>query len=236
MSRNTTTNYLKALYAEEVAKGSVSTGALARRLGIAPGTASAMLKKLESEGLVSRKARGTVALTESGRRIAAKVVRKHRLVETFLYKVLGYPIEELHAEAQSLEAAVSDTLEERLDAYLGRPLRDPHGHPIPRPASSSKKGASTKGSDWREKRPKQLSLVEPGAVVRVAQVDDDDREAVRRLADAGILPDAKLRVKEIEPFGGPIWLECPNGLVPLARGLADRVLVNPVATSKRSRQ
>jgi DtxR family transcriptional regulator, Mn-dependent transcriptional regulator len=127
-------NYLKAIYAlggpdEE----RVTSTALAERLGVAPASITNMLQKLaaSSTPLVEYESRRGVRLSAAGRRRALEILRHHRLLETFLYEVLDYPIEEVHDEAERLEHFISERLEERIDAKLGRPKFDPHGHCIP---------------------------------------------------------------------------------------------------------
>ena len=133
-------NYLKAILAlggvEEVDGGTgrrVSSKALADRLGVAPASVTNMLQKLAgavSSPVVYERHRG-VLLSETGRRRALEVLRHHRLLETFLFEVLDYPIEEVHEEAERLEHFISERFEERIAAKLGHPELDPHGHTIP---------------------------------------------------------------------------------------------------------
>lgn len=242
MSKNSITNYLKALYTEEAWKGAVTTGALARRLDVSAATASTMLKRLEQEGVVRRLERGKVGLTGKGRASAARIVRKHRLVETFLYQVLGYPLDQLHAEAAALEAAISDTLEQRIDDYLGHPDRDPHGHPIPpargRDREFSRMARSRCGSrsGENERCLVRLDSVAEGSSVLVAEVDDEDAEAVSRLVSLGIVPGRHFRMNHVEPFGGPMWIEGDKGVVPVARGLAEKVRVDVVFDGRANKR
>ena len=127
-------NYLKAIYAlggpEE---GRVASTALAGRLGVAPASITNMLQKLSgsSTPLVEYEPRRGVRLSAAGKRRALEILRHHRLLETFLYKVLDYPIEEVHAEAERLEHFISERFEERINRKLGLPKFDPHGHCIP---------------------------------------------------------------------------------------------------------
>ncbi len=232
MSRNTATNYLKAIYAEVSASGVATGKALARRLRVTPATVSAVVKRLEREGMIQRGRRGEISLTPKGFREAARVVRKHRLLETFLHSTLGYPLETLHSEASALEAVVSDTLAERLDEFLGRPSRDPHGHPIPRDELISRKRQAV--SDLAPRAAGcSLEDATPGGRFVVCEVDDEDEEAVRRLAHYGILPGTPLVVLEAEPYGGPLWVEIRGSRIPLAKGLAGKVRVERTAGGAR---
>ncbi len=109
----------------------VPMGALASSLEVVPGTVTTMVKSLAAEGLVEHEPRAGVRLTESGRRMALGVIRRHRLVETFLVNVLKMDWSDVHSEAEQLEHAVSEDVLDRLDALLGHPATDPHGDPIP---------------------------------------------------------------------------------------------------------
>ncbi len=127
-------DYLKAIYSlggEE--RRRVGGSELASRLVVAPASVTNMLQKLagEPKSLVDYKRGEGVRLSSAGRRRALEIVRHHRLVETFLFKVLDYPLEELHDEAERLEHFISESFEERIAAKLGNPTSDPHGHCIP---------------------------------------------------------------------------------------------------------
>jgi DtxR family transcriptional regulator, Mn-dependent transcriptional regulator len=179
-------NYLKAILAlsgpEEL---SVSSTALAERLGVAPASITNMLQKLASARppyVEYEKHRG-VRLSLEGKRRALEVLRHHRLIETFLYEILDYPIEEVHEEAERLEHFISERFEERIDAKLGRPKFDPHGHCIPA---------------MNGKLPKQNSLIladvdEDGTYV-VDSVPDRDAALLKRLKVSGIAPGVRIGV------------------------------------------
>lgn len=124
-------DYLTALLRLGEGGGAVSTSALAARLAVAPASATGMLKTLAREGLVAHERYRGAQLSALGRERALSVVRRHRLVETFLVGTLGLPADRVHAEAHRLEHALSDEVVERLDRWLGRPRLDPHGSPIP---------------------------------------------------------------------------------------------------------
>jgi len=179
-------NYLKAIFTlggpEEER---VSSTALAGRLGVAPASITNMLQKLASSSmpLVEYESRRGVRLSAAGRRRALEILRHHRLLETFLYKVLDYPIEEVHDEAERLEHFISERLEERIDAKLGRPKFDPHGHCIP--ALDGK--MSTQSSKLL------TDLKEEGKFV-VDSVADDDAALLKKLEAHGITPGARLQV------------------------------------------
>src|SRR5678815_1500091 len=133
MASSTVENYLKQIYLEQQLAPDelVSMGKLAASMGVVPGTATSMVKALADSGLVSYEPRSGAKLTKGGEQLALHVLRRHRLVELFLVKVLGLDWSEVHDEAEHLEHAVSDKVLERIDAILGHPSVDPHGDPIP---------------------------------------------------------------------------------------------------------
>ncbi len=179
-------NYLKAVFAlggpEEER---VSSTALADRLGVAPASVTNMLQKLATSPVpfVEYESRRGVRLSAAGRRRALEILRHHRLLETFLYEVLGYPIEEVHDEAERLEHFISERFEERIDAKLGRPKFDPHGHCIP--ALSGKMSKQTS-------RP--LSDIEEDGEFVVDSISDQDSVLLKRLNAHGVTPGARLHV------------------------------------------
>src|SRR5215510_12770361 len=135
---STVENYLKTIYLGSIGSDGKETrllpmGQLATALGVTPGTATTMVKTLAESGLVNYEPYAGVSLTRAGRRLAALVLRRHRLVELFLVQVMGLRWDEVHEEAELLEHVVSDRLIDRMDEMLGRPKADPHGDPIPDP-------------------------------------------------------------------------------------------------------
>src|SRR5437762_7657397 len=134
MPTSTVEDYLKQIYLEQQSAPAdelVSLGKLASSMGVVPGTATSMIKALADSGLVNYEPRGGARLTRGGEQLALRVLRRHRLVELFLVKVLGLDWSEVHVEAEELEHAISDKVLERIDALLERPSVDPHGDPIP---------------------------------------------------------------------------------------------------------
>ncbi len=172
----------------------VSTSALARHLSVAPPTVSAMLGRLAEHGLVERTDH-RASLTPHGARHARHVVRRHRLLETFLVRVVGLAPYEVHDEADALEHAVSDRLLERMDELLGRPTQDPHGDPIPRSGETHVEGWGTRLAD-----------AAIGGEFRVERVQDWDGPALAHLTEVGVVPGLTLVVLERGPFGGPLWV------------------------------
>jgi DtxR family transcriptional regulator, Mn-dependent transcriptional regulator len=179
-------NYLKAILAlggpEEQG---VSSTALAERLGVAPASITNMLQKLASAqpSYVEYEKRRGVRLSPQGKRRALEILRHHRLIETFLYEVLDYPIEEVHEEAERLEHFISERFEERLSAKLGHPKFDPHGHCIPTMDGKMPRQAS-----------KPLTSIERDGEFVVDSVSDQDAPLLKRLRAHGIIPGAQIQV------------------------------------------
>jgi DtxR family Mn-dependent transcriptional regulator len=187
-------DYSKAIWAiARRAEGAVSTSAIAERLGVSAASASAMVKKLESLGLVSREPYHGVRLTAAGERVALEVVRHHRLLELYLAEALGMPWDRVHEEAEVLEHAISPELSELIAAKLGNPTHDPHGDPIPTPEGRI------------DETPTQpLAELEPGARGVLVRVSDAEPEMLRYLAGRGIAPGDGFEVVGREPFDGPL--------------------------------
>ncbi|HUA10797.1 MAG TPA: metal-dependent transcriptional regulator [Solirubrobacteraceae bacterium] len=189
-------DYAKAVYAlESRAGGAVSTNDLADRLGVTPGSVSAMVRKLADLGLVEHEPYHGVKLTERGREIALEVIRHHRLLELFLAQELGMPWDRVHAEAEVLEHVISEELEQLIAARLGHPTLDPHGDPIP-----------TLSFEIDEGNTRSLDELAPGTVGRFVRVSDADPEMLRYLDGEGVTLGDRLRVIGRQPFGGPVFV------------------------------
>jgi DtxR family Mn-dependent transcriptional regulator len=209
-------DYAKAIHTlAERGGGPVQTTALAERLGVSPGSVTAMLKRMVAMGLVSHEPYHGVTLTEAGERVALEVIRHHRLIESYLADALGMPWDRVHDEAEILEHYISEELEERLAAALGDPSHDPHGDPIPDRdlALAADEGAP-------------LATLEPGASGIFSRVSDSDPEMLRYLADRGIRPGAFVRVRERQPFGGPVFIEVGGAEHAIGGELAARMLIS----------
>jgi DtxR family Mn-dependent transcriptional regulator len=187
-------DYLKVIWtAQEWSLDKVSTKMLAERIGVSASTASESIRKLADQGLVDHEKYGAVMLTEAGRQAALAMVRRHRLMETFLVRELGYGWDEVHDEAEVLEHAVSDRMLARIEAKLGYPTRDPHGDPIP-------------GADGQVPTPpaRQLSTCHDGDAGTVARISDADPEMLRYFDSVGISLDSRLKVLTRRDFVGLI--------------------------------
>ena len=180
-------NYLKAILSlGGPQEARVTSTALAERLAVAPASITNMLQKLAAaaEPLVEYERHRGVRLSGAGRKRALEVVRHHRLIETFLYQVLDYPIEEVHEEAERLEHFISERFEERIAAKLGHPSIDPHGHFIPTMEGHMPQQASVR-----------LTEVVSGGTFVIDSIDDRDAHTLRELEAKGIKAGAKLKVK-----------------------------------------
>jgi DtxR family transcriptional regulator, Mn-dependent transcriptional regulator len=173
----TVENYVKAIYqlAQEAKDGAVATGQISSALGVLPGTVTSMLKTLDESNLATYTPYEGVRLTPSGRGLALRVLRRHRLIEQFLSQTLNLSWDEVHEEAEHMEHAVSDSLVDRIDAYLGHPSTDPHGDPIPRADGTVAAAAD-----------RSLADCSVGDRFRVARVIDQSSEFLRYLSQAGL--------------------------------------------------
>jgi DtxR family transcriptional regulator, Mn-dependent transcriptional regulator len=194
---NAVQDYAKAIWSlAQRGERPVSTSALAERLDVSPASASAMVKRLESMGLVEHEPYHGVKLTGAGERVALEVVRHHRLLELYLSEALGMSWDRVHEEAEVLEHAISPQLSELIAAKLGNPTHDPHGDPIP-----------TADGEIDETPTQPLSELAPGARGVFVRVSDSDPDMLRYLAERGIAPGDRFEVLAREPFEGPLTVE-----------------------------
>ena len=208
-------DYAKALYSLELRhSGPVGTNELAERLGLTPGSVSAMVRKLDELGLLMLTPYHGVQLTDEGRRLALEVMRHHRLIELFLAEQLGMGWDRVHQEAEVLEHWLSEDLEAAIAEKLNHPTIDPHGDPIP-------------SADLRiDERPTvSVDSLRPGEAGVFVRVSDSDPEMLRFLADQGIAPGERLRVVEKQPFDGPVVLEIAGKAVVFGGRLAGAMRV-----------
>ena len=207
-------DYLKAVYEVEREAGAATTNDLAQRLGVAPASVTGMVRRLAVQGLLEHEPYRGVRLTADGRRAALRTLRRHRVIESYLTTVLGYPWDGVHDEAERLEHAASDELIDRMALALGEPTVDPHGAPIP-----------TRDGAVDETPHRALASLPVGTPARVARVRDEDPAMLRYLAELGIRPGAALRVLACAPFDGPITLAVGDSECVVGRPLAEQVLV-----------
>ena len=207
-------DYLKALYALGPGGEAVPTSALAARLGVSAPSVTNMLGRLSAERLVRHAPRAGARLTPRGRREALEIVRRHRLLETFLVQVLGLDWTEVHADAEVLEHHISDRVLAAIDRLVGHPLEDPHGHPIPDARGQMRR---------RPLRP--LGTLDRGARATVREIRDADHRRMGRWKEVGLVPGAEVQVREVSRLDDVIVLDVSGRrLVTGSEGL-DGVLV-----------
>jgi DtxR family Mn-dependent transcriptional regulator len=195
----------------------VSTSALAARLQLADASITDMLKKLSGKGLVCYERYRGVELTPAGRKVALKIMRRHRLWEMFLVKFLGFSWDQIHEEAERLEHVTSDLLEQRIDRLLGHPHVDPHGDPIPSADGVVEDDTLT-----------TLAEASPGSVVVVTRVRDGNPEILRYMALLGIDLQRTIRVNEAIDFDGSLRIQMGSREQFISAKLAESIYVEPV--------
>jgi len=214
MHTESTEMYLITVYRLTRQSPHASTKDVAAMLGVSAPSASERIKRLTAQGYLNHEWREGTTLTAEGERIALNVLRKHRLAETFLVNMAGYALDEIHEEACHMEHAISDRLADRLEALLGYPKLDPHGHPIP-----TKEGTVTVLSY------PTLAEMNAGQSLTVQQITDWDEAQLSYLCELGLIPGAELIIQEIAPFDGPMTLLINDKTVALAQNLAQSVYV-----------
>jgi DtxR family Mn-dependent transcriptional regulator len=196
---STVENYLKAIYQGQSAlprdQRLVSMGQVATALGVTPGTATTMVKALAESGLAEYEPYSGVRLTAAGEKLAGLVLRRHRLVELFLVKVMGMSWAEVHDEAEQLEHVVSERLIERIDEMLGRPTHDPHGDPIPNPDGA----ITAKDLD-------SLLTCPVGTPLKVTRVADQDPAFLRFIENNDLKPGQRVEVETRDPAADSVML------------------------------
>ena len=211
-------DYLKVIYAVSQDGQVASTGEIAEALDVQPASVSGMVKRLAESGYVEHLPYKGVRLSEDGEREALRIIRRHRVLETYLSQRLGYSWDDVHAEAERLEHAASDELIDRMASMLEDPSYDPHGAPIP-----------TRAGDVEVADHPTLADVHPGAQVFIRVVRDDDPERLRYMEAHGLLPGVLLHVDSTDPFDGTITLrigEEDGDPQTIERELASRIRVS----------
>ena len=206
-------DYVKVIYGfTEWQDKPITSSQLAQRLGVANSSVSEMVRKLKDQGLVDHKPYSAITLTAAGIRLALSMVRRHRLIETYLVQELGYSWDEVHDEAELLEHAVSDTFIERMAGKLGNPERDPHGDPIPT-------------ADGAVLMPEAhlLGELDTGHTGRITRISDENPDLLRYLSAEEIDLDADVEVMGRKPFGGALVVRISNAGRTREYDLADEV-------------
>lgn len=217
----TVENYLKAILQLELQMGetTISTGRLATALDVSPGTVTSMLKTLAESGHATYRPYEGVTLSETGRQVALRIVRRHRLIELFLVQTLHLTWDQVHDEAENMEHAVSDFLVDRIDDFLDRPKADPHGDPIP-----ARDGA------LRGESQQTTPLVDypAGSQIRFARVMNQDSEFLRHLSDSGLEVGSVATILEVNSTVGVVTLQLPTRETTLEHSVAEQLLVETV--------
>jgi DtxR family Mn-dependent transcriptional regulator len=209
-------DYLKVIYKLSTAGAEVSSSAIADGLGVSAASVTNMIKKLTDLKLARHTPYQGVELTPAGSKVALEVIRHHRLLEAYLSEALGYPWDEVHAEAEKLEHVISEEFESRIAETLGNPTRDPHGDPIP-----------TRDGQMEDVRHESLADLPPvGQAGVVRRVSDHSPERLRYLATLGLRPDVAFMVLERAPFHGPIRLRVGKKEISVGTELAQEIYVS----------
>jgi len=199
-------DYLKAIHRLGGAEEMVSPNDIAARLGVRAPSVTGMLKRLAESGLINYEPGRGAKLTERGLTEALRVIRRHRLVELFLTRVLGLDWSEVDVEAEALEHAISPRLEQAIAAHLGEPLEDPHGHPIP-----------TREGELRRRDLRPLCDFRPGQRVIIREAQDDHPDRLRRWQELGLLPGITVRIRSHQPLDNLFEVEVGSRVVALGR-------------------
>jgi DtxR family Mn-dependent transcriptional regulator len=203
-------DYLKAIHSLDGAERVVSPLAIAARLQVRAPSVTGMLKRLAEGGWIDYEPGCGARLTQLGIAEARRVIRRHRLVELLLTRVLGLDWSEVDAEAEALEHAISPRLEQAIAAHLGEPLEDPHGHPIP-----------TREGDIARRNLRPLHLFRAGQRVLIREVKDDSPERLRRWQTLGLMPGAVVYFVSHEPLDDLFEVQVGDHIVPMgSEGLA----------------
>ncbi len=215
MANQSTEDYIKSIYRLEGEHQTVLTTSLAKHLGIGAGSVTDMLKKLSDKNLIHYEPYRGVKLTTKGKRLALKMVRRHRLWEMFLVTFLNYRWDEVHDEAERLEHETSDDLEERIDKALGFPKVDPHGDPIP-----------TANGELVEYSYNSLAECKVGDEGSIVRVSDDSPEVLKLLTKLGIGLNISIRVTQIVKYDGSVMIKLGNREIPLSPVMAKSIFID----------
>ncbi|MBD3267601.1 metal-dependent transcriptional regulator [bacterium] len=218
MVRQSIEDYLKTIFelqAEGEENLAVTNSRVAERMGVSAASATNMIKKLAEDKMVAHTPYKGVRLTESGESMALGVLRRHRLLELYLFSELHFSWDQVHEEAERLEHAVSDAFIEKIDKKMGHPTLDPHGAPIP--------DGNGKYEKWNYI---QIAAMEPGQAGTVRSVTDKDPSMLRFLEEIGLQLDAYVELVKKEPFGGSLIVRVNHDQEePLGMRLANEVFV-----------
>ena len=204
-------DYLREIYKLRLEGGPATTSAIAERMGVRPPSVTAMLKRPAALGLVEHTPYHGVELTPSGERVALEVIRHHRLLEQYLSQALGLGLDEVHSEADRLEHALSEELEARIDRSLGHPRTT-------RTAIRFRTRSSNRRAELRT-----LASLEPGDEATIRRVPGNDEDLLRYLSELELVPGQKVKLRRVEPFGGPLVLRVGKVEHAISRELAEGI-------------
>lgn len=218
----TVENYLKAILQLELKSGRprISTGALATRLGVSPGSVTSMLKTLSESELAAYVPYVGVELTLTGRKLATRMLRRHRLMELFLHSTLNLTWDQVHEEAEELEHSVSEFLIDRIDEFLGHPEADPHGSPIPAADGQMRVDRSTTVA---------LDSCEVGSRVRFVRVVNQEPDFLRYLSESGFELGAVGSILENSEDAGVVRADIGGQQLTVGRKAAQTIRVEPTS-------
>lgn len=212
-------DYLKALFhlSMENESDKAGTNQVAEYLGLSPASVHNMLKKLKAKDLVAYEKYGKLSLTEGGKSMAVRLIRKHRLWETFLFKHMNFTWDEVHEVAEQLEHIQSSKLISELDKFLGYPKRDPHGAAIP----------NELGEYSREPQITLASL-QVGDSCRLTSVRDSSAPFLQYVSRIGLALSTRIRIAEIQAFDGSMTIETEGSAYTVSRKFAEHVFVEKI--------
>jgi len=217
MPSPTVENYLKQILVESLHSdgGEVTMGRVAECLGVTAGTSTTMVKSMQGKGLVQYRPRKGVQLTAAGRKVGMSMLRRHRLLETFLVETLGLDWGEIHDEAEELEHAISEKVLEKLDQFLGRPTHDPHGDPIPTRSGSMPKASSRTLLDCTD-----------GDQVRIESIQDQGKEFLQFARKHRLVPGRKIEILRHDRIADSLELKV-QGKSPISIGskTAEKIVI-----------
>jgi len=217
MPREHIENYLKNIYKIQTEEGKVSTTTLSKNLNISPASVTEMIKKLAEEGTLMHTPYKGVALTPQGKKLALRIIRKHRLWEMFLVEVLKFTWDEIDEEAEKFEHIMSDKMEAKIDSVLGHPVIDPHGDPIP-----------TKSGVIKEVVGFPLSETDENTTVRILRVSDSHSECLQFISSIGISLNKKISVRQKFSFDGSLSIKIGKREQFISKHVADAIYVERI--------
>ena len=210
-------NYLKNIYKLQSNEGKVTTSSLSERLQVSPASVSEMIKKLAEEGSLTHTPYKGVELTEEGKKLALRIIRKHRLWEMFLAEVLHFGWDEIDQEAERFEHVMSDKMEDKIDEVLGHPLIDPHGDPIP-----------TKEGKIKYEIGSPLSKANEGTTVRVLRVSDSNSEMLQYVSSIGISLNKNIFIKQKMSFDNSMLVMINSKEINISSTIAENIFVENI--------